>query len=167
MHRGFNKFFITGFSGAGKSTLLNQLSKQSSLCGWNFVDLDNWIEKNYADPAETLGQYIERVGLEQFRKSEKQAMESIARQAGPIILALGAGALEKNNAEILKGFKGLFLATDFETCWQRIAMDSNRPLVKRGKEGMRELYEQRLEQYSQYPKVYKPAEVLEFIESNA
>ena len=167
MHRGFNKFFITGFSGAGKSTLLRELSKKPSFSLWKLIDLDDWIQKENAKEDEALGQYIERVGMQEFRKAESEALRTISNFEGPLILALGAGALQGENSKMLKDFRGLFLDTDFKTCWDRISNDTNRPLVKKGKEEMHELYHERLAEYSKYTRVSGISEVLEIIKSDA
>lgn len=163
MQRGYKKFFITGFSGAGKSTLLQELTQFPELADFRLLDLDEVIRKNDAKAYESLGEFIDRVGMERFRSIEKSLLQEFAKTEESLVLALGGGALEKGNQQILGDFKGFFLDTDFETCWKRIEGDSNRPMTKLGKKVLSEVYHERLKSYKAYQKIQSAIEVLDFI----
>lgn len=163
MQSNSKKIFITGFSGAGKSTMLKDLSQVPFFKNWELIDLDLYIERKFCESGESLGEFIERVGWEDFRSKEKSCLIEFSENSKPLVLALGAGALEGGNDKILHGFEGFFLDTDFEICWKRIENDSNRPLTRLGKEAVFEIYKKRLPTYHQYKKLDRTSELIEFI----
>ena len=131
--------YLCGFMGAGKSTLIKEIdSKQDIAC----MDLDLHIEnlygpinKIFADKGESYFRLIEQ---EEFFKHLDRFD----------LIALGGGAVENNQIyqHILKSGKAIYLEVDFNTLWERIK-NSNRPLVKLGKESVRDLFEKRKEKY--------------------
>ena len=163
MQRGYKKFFITGFSGAGKSTLLKELAQYSELADFQILDLDEVVRKNYAKTNESLGEFIDRIGMEKFRFIEKTSLQGLADIEGKLVLALGGGSLEGDNQQILGKFIGFYLDTDFETCWKRIEDDSNRPMTKLGKKALSEIYHERLKIYEAYQRIQSSLEVVDFI----
>lgn len=162
MHSLVDNFFICGFSGAGKSTLLNELA--AHLPGeYKLVDSDHYIKEQFAAAGEALGEYIKRVGFEEFRKNELQVIEAFKQTR--VILALGGGALNPATEKTLTSFHGIWLDTPFEICWSRIAADPNRPLVEMGRERIEELYKERLPLYQKHRRVKTSSEAIEFIKS--
>lgn len=142
------KYFICGFSGAGKSSIGRELKKVTSL---EVIDLDDYIlEKNLE--FQYLGEYIEAVGMEQFRKDELKAINDILKM-DDFILILGGGTLNASTVGVLDTVSGFWLNTDFETCHSRIKGDKNRPLSKLSKESLQELYQERVEYYQKYLKI--------------
>lgn len=170
MQRGVQKIFITGFSGAGKSTLLQELKQlagaREALKDWSFIDADAWLLERFGKPSETMGEFIGRIGFSKFRELESQEVLHFTELSENTIIALGAGALSPANRQILEASTILHLALDFETCWQRISNDPNRPLVKLGKEGMKEVFRERLPIYEAYPAVANSSDIIDFIKKS-
>ena len=148
------KYFICGFSGAGKSTYLKELSRSKEYSDFEFFDLDDYILKQLSD-FNNLGEAIEANGWEWFRKNEKKYLHDLLSKT-KVWIALGGGTLTDELVQELKsktGIKGLWLSTDFETCWERIKGDSNRPLDKKGKDHLKALYKDREILYKQFEKI--------------
>lgn len=141
---------LAGFSGSGKSTLLQSL-REGAAKDWNFSDLDELVfshlKKSLSLSSKDLGEAIHAVGLEKFRCTEfnilKQTLVDFENRN--LALSLGGGTLGRG-ASVIKETSGVFLVgldVSFETCWQRIAGDQNRPLTKLGKERMHEKFTRR------------------------
>ncbi len=141
---------LAGFSGSGKSSLLHRFASEG-LEHWNFSDLDELtfakMKKQWSLSSKDLGGAIREVGLEKFRCAELKVLEQtlIAYQARNLVLALGGGTLGRAGALITKSAQVYLIGLDvsFETCWQRIASDQNRPLTALGKESMHEKFTRR------------------------
>tara|TARA_B100001996_G_scaffold40359_1_gene29495 strand:+ start:2077 stop:2574 length:498 start_codon:yes stop_codon:yes gene_type:complete len=131
--------FLCGFMGAGKSTLIKEInSKEDIAC----MDLDLHIESLYGPINNIFGDK----GESYFRSIEQ---EEFFKQVDRFdLIALGGGAVENDEIYqyILKSDKAIYLEVDFNTLWERIE-NSNRPLVKFGKESARGLFEKRKEKY--------------------
>lgn len=164
----WQKIIIVGFSGAGKSHLLKEWA---GLLMPQFlaVDLDDEILKNHGLSEEKeLGQLIDRVGFDEFRRLEKMTLENLlADSTKRLFIATGGGAYTSNMQKITNenpSVLSLFLDTPFEVCYSRICHDHNRPLVKLGEAKLHELYLQRLEIYRLAKKIIRPEE-LKFIDA--
>jgi len=140
-------YLICGFSGAGKSTLIRDYSKlnQSLVC----LDLDQEVlaTTNFS----SIGDYIQNVGFVIFREKELAVLTKLISSHQNLLLALGGGTLTPETLDLINtsGQVLIWLATDFETCWERIQDDPNRPLVAQGKDEMFRLYQERLNFYQQ------------------
>lgn len=152
-------YFICGFSGAGKSTILKEIASHSEV-KLNCIDLDDHIFLNHGHGYEKLGDFIEAVGLDHFRALEFSTLMSLNMNDNQLV-SLGGGALNEQTIGILSGWSGFWLNTDFDTCWERISQDESRPLARLGKEGMRELYSQRLIMFKGYPKLVSILQLIE------
>lgn len=132
------KMIITGFSGAGKTTLLRKLDELG------VQDLDEYIEWQEAKSIPVL---VKEMGWAYFRDCEKRYLQELL-QSNVRIIALGGGAL-KECLPLLKdkGVRVLYLKCDFETCFERIDQDPNRPLLQGGKRQMFIKYQERLVDY--------------------
>jgi shikimate kinase len=141
---------LTGFMGSGKTTTGSALAE---LLGWEFVDLDEAIEREQQVPIRQL--FWER-GETAFRSIEHDALRScLARCTKPTILALGGGAfVQPNNVDLLRESKvrTVFLETPVQEMMTRCGVgdepdaENPRPLAADGPE-FRKLYEQRLPWY--------------------
>lgn len=134
--------------GCGKSTLLKHLKSDKELF---LVDLDDEIKKELDSlfGEDELGNHIRKIGLAKFREIETNVLENIDLDPKKVnIIALGGGALEKNSDFILnhKSSCLVWINTPFETCYERIKDDLNRPLVS-SKEELKKLYLSRLPLY--------------------
>lgn len=145
--------FLCGFMGCGKTTIGKTLSK---FMGCSFCDTDELIEKK---AGMTIPQIFKEKGEEEFRRLETEVIKNLGSFSG--VVSCGGGAmLSEKNAEIAAS-KGIviFLVTDFETCYERIKDDSNRPLaVSNTKEQLFEIFCQRMDKYRANSKLAVDAE---------
>tara|TARA_Y100000780_G_scaffold232594_1_gene268661 strand:+ start:330100 stop:330570 length:471 start_codon:yes stop_codon:yes gene_type:complete len=147
-------YFLCGFSGAGKSQYLKELSNSEQYKNYQFYDLDDYIFSSLTGYSG-LGEAIEDKGWEWFRSTEQSKLMELLNREN-VWVALGGGTLTQDLVKKLKSYeniKGFWLNTDFETCWSRIEGDTNRPLVKKGKQALRELYLEREPLYKNFEKV--------------
>lgn len=140
---------LIGFMGCGKSTVGQVLS---NYLGYQFIDLDQAI---VAGENKTIPQIFEEKGQVFFRNLEFQYANSYTKCKN-IILSTGGGCVtHPATLQLLKeNFLSVFLKADFEILYQRIAFDSNRPLVtSNSKEQLQQLYTSRLDLYQQAAKI--------------
>jgi shikimate kinase len=141
---------LTGFMGSGKTSTGRALAE---LLGWDFVDLDEEIERREQMPVRQL--FRER-GEEGFRAIENATLsQCLARRSKPTILALGGGAyVQSANVELLRASetRTVFLETPVEEMLTRCGVEdapdpeNPRPLPA-DRDAFRRLYEQRLPSY--------------------
>ena len=131
--------FLCGFMGAGKSTLIEEIDSKENI---DCMDLDLHIENLYGP----INKIFEDKGENYFRSIEQ---EEFFKQVDKFdLIALGGGAVENNEIYqyILKSGKAIYLEVEFDILWKRIE-NSNRPLVKSGKESVKSLFEKRIDKY--------------------
>ena len=158
------KVTLIGFMGSGKSTVGKELSK---LLGFPFIDLDDLIVK---EVGMSIPEIFESFGEEKFREIESSLLKEVLLKKSELILSTGGGTpAYKDNVKVINQLsKSVFLKTPFETLWERISKDKNRPLTKFGKEGLLELYTKRLPYYERAHLIVecegkKPKEIAEEI----
>lgn len=78
--------YLIGYMASGKTTAGKLLAKK---LGWHFVDLDDaFLELN----GLTTGEYIRQYGMEDFRKKEKECVETLSElPIQKVIYATGGG----------------------------------------------------------------------------
>jgi shikimate kinase len=136
--------------GVGKSYWAKKMSDKY---GWNYVDMDTWIEQRAGQSVSalfTLG------GEEQFRKLETQCLEEIitANKNKDMIVACGGGTPAFGNNITLMKKNGcvVYIENDISTLAGRIRLNmEERPLFSSGlvEEVLVNLYEQRKPYYKQ------------------
>ncbi|STO07870.1 MULTISPECIES: shikimate kinase [Exiguobacterium] len=131
-------FYIIGFMGTGKSSLKRYLETTNHV-----IDLDEVFERRFGTD---IGTYFACHGEAAFRHRETELL----RTANADFIVTGGGVVERaeNLDWMLRNGTVVALDLSFETCWERIR-HSNRPLVKRGKDSVRALYERRRPLYAQ------------------
>lgn len=136
-----------GFSGSGKSTLLKRLNSSGDSF-FRHADLDCEVEKRLG---VSIAKYVESNGWEVFREKESQELSYQLNKTGPHIICVGAGAISDGLGARLKDLNifSVHLDIPFELCWARIEGDGVRPLVRKGKEFMQQLYNERRVFYKQ------------------
>lgn len=142
-------YFLCGFSGCGKSTTLTSLSKDRELADFQFIDLDHYVIK--ISPYKSIVHLFDTIGEEGFREMELNALKSLVIRE-KLIVALGGGTISVQTQNFFEKYQNniFWIDTDFELCWSRICNDSNRPMVRLGKDKMFQLYRQRMQVYQQY-----------------
>lgn len=133
--------YLCGFMGCGKSHVGRQLAAVS---GKRFVDLDRVIvEREGMSIPDIFAQF----GEPHFRSLEAKYIRELSDS---YIVATGGGALINDNTAEFARQSGLsvYINASFETCYERIKGDSNRPLVVSNTPmQLRELYNKRTEIY--------------------
>lgn len=140
---------LVGFMGCGKSSVLTEWSKNPNL---KTADLDHLISATVGVDPSNLGEWIEKVGLSEFRKKESQVLKEYCEGLSSTehsVLALGGGAFSDANREMIEGVGGVtvWIDTPLKICWDRVKDDSNRPLAQKGFESFQDLYKERLSFY--------------------
>ena len=141
------KVFLVGFMGSGKSTVGKVLAKK--LRG-PFVDLDEEIEIR---EGLTIDQIFSLKGEKYFRELEVEVLKDITYSLPAFVMATGGGLGANEEAmEFMKRHGAVvWLRIPFETFKKRTAKDPNRPLLKRGEEELKRLFEKRQRVYSKAP----------------
>jgi shikimate kinase len=136
-----NLIFLVGFMGAGKSTIGPLLAH---LLKWNFIDLDQEIEKG---ENRSISQIFQENGESYFRQLETQALQTL-RAKGPSVVALGGGAFveEVNRLLICQLGYSVFLDCPLEVIVARCPKDGTRPLLQSSGD-LETLYTSRLPYY--------------------
>lgn len=144
--KGSPAIYLVGFMGSGKSTVGRLLA---SRLGWEFVDLDDEIER---EGGARISDIFERFGEPAFRAIEHRVLvEQIAevRRGNPRVIALGGGAfVQANNRQrIQDGGISIFLDSPAAELWKRVTeQGDDRPLARDQAE-FRALYESRRHEY--------------------
>lgn len=134
--------FLCGFMGCGKTTIGKRLSSKYDL---SFIDLDDYIVQK---EKMTVPQIFSLKGEPYFRKAEAEALRETAEKYN--VIATGGGTILNEVSAKTAADIGItiFIDTDFETCYERIKNDANRPLaVNNSKDRLMEIYNERRSVY--------------------
>lgn len=135
------RIVLVGFMGAGKSTIGPLLAR---LLGWEFRDLDAWIEGRHGVKVSDL--FRDR-GEPFFREEERQAALETHHLARHVIAAGGGAFAQEATREALRqGAATVWLRCDIDTALDRIPSDGSRPLAA-NRERMRSLLVEREASY--------------------
>ncbi len=137
--------FLVGFMGSGKSMLGRELADR---LGWEFVDLDSWIESR---EQKSIAEIFRERGEAGFREAETSTLRELTQSMSrDRVVALGGGAfVSQQNRELLRGWPSVFLHAPLEDLWQRCQADGiDRPLRK-DREHFSRLHDERLPYYRQ------------------
>lgn len=135
--------FLCGFMGCGKSTVGKILARKMHV---QCVDLDKYIEDK---EGMTIPEIFEKKGEPYFREIETKALAEFKELGG--IVATGGGALlsEENGRVAKEAGMVVFIDTFFESCYERIKDDPNRPIAYNStKEELKERYDYRRPLYT-------------------
>lgn len=119
-----SNLILTGMRGTGKTTLGKALALY---LGWNFVDLDEWIEKKCGKGVHEM---VMNEGWDAFRAWEKEAVSACDGLKKTVISTGGGTLMDDDNAKKLKshGFVILLIA-DVGTMRKNLAQSHARPSV--------------------------------------
>lgn len=133
---------LVGFMGAGKSSVGRKLAERLRL---TFVDSDLLIE---ARTGKSIAAIFAEEGEERFRALEREAFQLLLQEQG-LVIASGGGAFadEATRRLLLSAALVVYLEAPFETLWARVGDAEDRPLIRAGKDRVRELFERRLPIY--------------------
>ena len=116
---------LCGFMGSGKSTIGKELAKH----GFNFVDSDDYIEKN---AGKSISKIFETHGEAYFRALEAEAVKELSKKTATVIATGGGVVMNPENVTALKSTGILvFLDVTPQTVLTRLEGDTTRPLLMR------------------------------------
>lgn len=133
---------LIGFMGSGKSTVGALLARE---LGYSFVDVDERIER---EQGRSIRQIFAVEGEELFRRLESEALEILASERR-IVAAAGGGApvRPENHSFFTRAAMTFYLHVSFGEFLRRTGADPARPLLLRGQQELRTLYQGRLAAY--------------------
>jgi shikimate kinase len=134
--------FLCGFMGCGKTTVGKIAAKK---LGCTFCDTDDMIVE---DQKMSIPDIFAQKGEPYFRKVEAEIVKSMCGK--PAVVACGGGAMLNPDTAAAAAESGavIFLDVDFETCYERICDDKNRPIAaSSSKEELRERFNARRDIY--------------------
>lgn len=138
--------FLCGFMGCGKTTIGKILAKKM---GCSFYDTDELIVENQG---MTIPEIFAQKGEPYFREVEADIVKSMCGKKA--VVACGGGAMiNPDTAKAVKdaGETIVFLDVDFDTCYERICGDSNRPIASSStKDELKERFDKRYVLYKNH-----------------
>ncbi len=116
---------LLGYMGSGKSSIGKHLA---SKLGFNFIDLDSFIEEK---EKLTIQELFKKKGEIYFRKIEHEYLKEIYRTKNNIILSLGGGTpCFYGNMEVINSQKSIYLKLLPKTLGERLFHKRfKRPLI--------------------------------------
>ncbi|MDE7365231.1 MAG: shikimate kinase [Ruminococcus sp.] len=131
--------FLCGFMGCGKTTVGKILAKKM---GCSFYDTDELIVENQG---MTIPEIFAQKGEPYFREIEADIVKSMCGKSA--VISCGGGAMinpDTAKAVTDAGETIVFLDVDFDTCYERICGDSNRPIASSStKDELKERFDKR------------------------
>ena len=90
------KIFLTGYMGSGKSTAGKKLASD---LGYEFIDLDHFIETQYK---QTIPEIFASKGENEFRSMEHNALKKVLEKTDAVVACGGGTPCYFNNMELMK-----------------------------------------------------------------
>ncbi|WGG44155.1 shikimate kinase [Rossellomorea sp. DA94] len=134
--------FFIGFMGVGKTTIGKRLGDVLNL---PVIDMDQYIERIEKKAIKDI--FLQH-GESYFRDLETKVLNELKSEE--VIITTGGGVVErKENREFLRQNDSVFhLTCSFDSLWERLEGDEDRPLVQNNSKGkLLDLFERRLPLY--------------------
>ena len=155
--------FLCGFMGCGKSTIGKMTAKK---LGCGFYDTDELIVESQK---MSIPEIFAEKGEPYFRQVEAETVRSMCGRSA--VIACGGGAMLNPDTAKAASEAGavVFLDVPFETCYERICGDSNRPIAAASTtEELLKRYNDRIELYRRHSDIQidaqgSPIELAELI----
>lgn len=147
------KLVLTGFMGSGKTqvgqALAQRLGSALNKSAPSFVDLDHRV---VIRAGQSIPEIFRSQGEAAFRSLERDLFAEELQRPGAAIVATGGGTLiQEGLAEMVRRSGGfiVYLDVSLEEALRRIGRDDQRPLLQRGPEEIRVLYDLRKPLYEE------------------
>lgn len=136
-----------GMPGCGKSCMGRAVAGKLKM---KLIDVDKLIEKRCGKKLQEL---IDELGVEQFRRIEEETILSIS--GDNLLISTGGSAVysEAGMLHLKKLGKIFYLFCSFETMMDRIGDFSNRGIVLKSGQTIKDLYAERAPLYKKYADV--------------
>jgi shikimate kinase len=116
---------LIGFMGAGKSSVGKALARQTGLPR---RDTDEMVSTRFG---LSVTEIFTRLGEEEFRSAETEALRQLAETGSAIIVTGGGIVLRPENVTMLRALGPVVsLEADVETLFSRISRRATRPLLQ-------------------------------------
>lgn len=121
----FNKIFLVGFMGCGKSTLGKKIATQ---IGWEFVDLDEYIEKK---EGKSIPLIFKEQGESYFRKLETRCLKELLKFKSCVISCGGGTPCFNKNMDIITlAGASIYIKLSPTVLFNRLKLEKDqRPLI--------------------------------------
>ncbi len=145
--------FLCGFMGCGKTTIGTLLAEK---LGVSYTDMDEYIvhKENM-----TIPEIFSEKGEDYFRQTETAVISELGEKNG--VVSCGGGAMIREiNALTAESYGTvIFLDVPFEICYERIAGDTNRPIVSNNsKKQLENVYDTRYPIYKKHSSILVKAD---------
>jgi shikimate kinase len=116
---------LIGFMGAGKSSTGQALARKTGL---PFLDTDEIVSARFG---LSVTEIFTRLGEEEFRNAETEALRQLAETVAGIVVTGGGIVLRPENVRMLRELGTVVsLEADAETLFSRISKRATRPLLR-------------------------------------
>ncbi len=134
---------LIGMPGSGKTTIGYELSKKLDM---NFIDADSYVEENEKSSISDMFEISE----EYFRRIESKYIEELSKLNSTVIATGGGVIKNENNILTLKNNSIIiYVNRKIDDIMKDIDI-SKRPLLKNGKDRLKELFKERHHLYQKY-----------------
>jgi len=134
---------LIGMPGSGKTTIGYELSKKLDM---NFIDVDRYMEEN---EKSSIGNMFE-ISEEYFREIESKYIEKLSKLNSTVIATGGGVIKNENNILLLKNNSIIIYVNRKVDDIMKDIDISKRPLLKSGKDRLKELFNERHHLYQKY-----------------
>lgn len=119
-----SNIYLVGFMGTGKTSVGKELARKLK---WQFMDLDHLIELK---EKRSISDIFAKSGEPYFRKVEKGALKTVAKEKDFVIACGGGIVLDKENIKIMKKSGQIIcLTAKPEVILKRTSGYTHRPLL--------------------------------------
>ncbi len=139
----YERVFLVGFMCSGKSTIGRMLAQE---LGWKFYDTDSVIETR---ESKSIAEIFRDKGEDYFRVLELETLKELSQES-KVVISTGGGLGANEKAMHFMKSNGLviWMDIDFKTFLERCSKSEDRPLLSKGIDFVKQLFDKRRDIYS-------------------